>query len=169
MISAEKIIEFFNMKPLPKEGGFYTETYRADVTLPVTCLPERYTGNRCLSTAILYLLTPNTFSALHRLKTDEVFHFYLGDPITMLQLRADGNSDVATLGKDIVKGQRIQAIVPAGTWQGMYLNDGGKYALLGTTMAPGFEYEDFEIARPEKLIAQYPHYRQLIFKLSNPE
>ncbi|MHC4187679.1 MAG: cupin domain-containing protein [Planctomycetota bacterium] len=166
MITADKIIEFFNMKPLPEEGGYYKETYRAPVTLSQTSIPKRYNGQRSFSTAILYLLTPKTFSALHRLKSDEIFHFYLGDPVTMLQLRADGNNEVITLGKDIMNNQRVQVIVPAGTWQGMFLNTGGKFALLGTTMAPGFEFEDFELAQKEKLIEQYPNQRQFIHKLS---
>jgi predicted cupin superfamily sugar epimerase len=84
----------------------------------------------------------------------------------MLELRADGNNEVITLGKDIMNNQRVQVIVPAGTWQGMFLNTGGKFALLGTTMAPGFEFEDFELAQKEKLIEQYPNQRQFIHKLS---
>jgi predicted cupin superfamily sugar epimerase len=169
MISADKIIEFFNMKPLPHEGGYFTETYRAPDILSKASIPNRYNGNRNLSTAILYLLTPNAFSALHRLKSDEIFHFYLGDPVTMLQLRADGSNEVVTLGQDIINKQRVQTIVPAGTWQGMFLNTGGKFALLGTTMAPGFEYDDFELVRQEKLVEKYPNQRQLILKLTKPE
>ncbi|MHC4264766.1 MAG: cupin domain-containing protein [Planctomycetota bacterium] len=169
MISAEEIINFFNMKPLPQEGGYYTETYRADETLSQGFLSERYSGNRCLGTAILYLLTPNTFSALHRLKSDEIFHFYLGDPVTMLKLREDGDSEAITFGQDILSGHRVQAVVEAGTWQGTFLNEGGKFSLLGTTMAPGFEYDDFELAQRDKLLELYPSHRELVFKLTKPE
>jgi predicted cupin superfamily sugar epimerase len=169
MITAEEIIELFNMKPLPQEGGYYTETYRTPESLPQTVLPNRYTGDRSFGTAILYFLTPSTFSILHRLKGDEIFHFYLGDAVTMLQLRPDGSSKVITLGKDIINDQRIQAVVPAETWQGMCLNDGGKFALLGTTMTPGFEYEDLELAQREKLLHQFPEHQALIAKLTHPD
>jgi len=154
------------MKPFPHEGGFYVETYRASEMLPSKFLSDRYVGPRNLSTAILYLLTPHAFSALHRVKTDEIFHFYLGDTVTMLQLKTDGSSVVITLGQDVTKGQHVQYVIPSDTWQGMVLKEGGKFALLGTTMAPGFESEDFELAQREKLLAQYPTRRQLIIRLT---
>ncbi|MHC4645378.1 MAG: cupin domain-containing protein, partial [Planctomycetota bacterium] len=93
MMTAEQIIELFGMKPLPQEGGYYVETYRAPEKITRTALPERYAAQRCSGTAILYLLTPETVSALHRLKSDEIFHFYLGDPVTMLQLHPDRSSE----------------------------------------------------------------------------
>jgi len=169
MTTAEEIIELFNMKSLPQEGGYYVETYRASETVPQKLLAERGCGTRNLNTAILYLLTPSTFSALHRLKSDEIFHFYLGDSVTMVQLRPDATSDVITLGHDIINNQHVQAVVPAGTWQGMFLNEGGHFALLGTTMAPGFETEDFELGQREQLIAQYPTRRKLIIKLTKSQ
>jgi len=164
--TAEEIIKFFEMKPLPYEGGFYVETYRASEKISETALPAGYTGERNFSTAILYLLTPNTFSALHRLKSDEIFHFYLGDPVTMLQLHPDGPSEVTTLGQDIMNGQRVQATVPNNSWQGCFLNEGGKFALMGCTAAPGFEFADFELAQREELLKQYPGQRDLILKLT---
>ncbi|MEE9370912.1 MAG: cupin domain-containing protein [Sedimentisphaerales bacterium] len=166
MITAEEIIEFFAMKPLPAEGGYYVETYRAKEKIAQAALPDRFVGKRNFSTAILYLLTPDTFSTLHRLKSDEVFHFYLGDPVTMLQLHPDGSSEVITLGQDILNGHHIQATVPRDTWQGAFLNRGGNFALLGTTMAPGFESDDFELAGQEELLKQYPDQRKLILKLT---
>ncbi|MHC4759074.1 MAG: cupin domain-containing protein [Planctomycetota bacterium] len=168
MITAEQIIKLFRMKPLPQEGGYYTETYRAVETLSQNSLSDKYTGNRVFGTAILYLLTPDSLSLLHRLKSDEIFHFYLGDPVTMFQLRPDGSDEIISLGKDIINGQRIQQVVLAETWQGMFLKEGGKFALLGTTMAPGFEYEDFELAQREMLIRQYPARRELVLKLTKP-
>ena len=100
------------MKPLPYEGGFYVETYRCDEKITQVALPTRYSSEKNFSTAILYLLTPDTFSAFHRLRSDEIFHFYLGDSVTMLQLHPDGSSEVTTLGQDIMKGQRLQVTVP---------------------------------------------------------
>jgi len=166
MITAEEIIEFFAMKPLPAEGGYYVETYRAKEKIAQAALPDRFVGERNFSTAILYLLTPDTFSTLHRLKSDEVFHFYLGDPVTMLQLHPDGSSEVITLGQDILNGQRIQMLVPQGTWQGAFLRQGGKFALMGTTMAPGFKSNDFELGQREELLRRYPDQKELILKLS---
>jgi predicted cupin superfamily sugar epimerase len=103
---------------------------------------------------------------LHKLVSDEIYHFYLGDPVTMLQLHPDASSEVITLGQDILNGQRIQATVPKGTWQGAFLNQGGNFALLGTTMAPGFGLDDFELAGREELLKQYPHQRELVLKLT---
>lgn len=154
------------MKPLSAEGGYYVETYRAKEKIAQAALPDRFAGERNFSTAILYLLTPDTFSTLHRLKSDEVFHFYLGDPVTMLQLHPDGSSEVIILGQDILNGQRIQVLVPQSTWQGAFLRQGGKFALMGTTMAPGFESNDFELGQREELLRWYPDQKELILKLS---
>lgn len=166
MTTAQQIIELFGMKPLPNEGGFYIETYRCREKLAHAGLPARYTGDRNLCTAILYLLTPDTFSALHRVKSDEIFHFYLGGPVTMLQLHPNGPCEVTTLGQDIFNGHRVQVIVPHGDWQGCLLNPGGKFALMGTTVAPGFDFTDFEVADRRKLLKQYPTHRDLIIRLT---
>jgi predicted cupin superfamily sugar epimerase len=166
MTTAEQIIKFFGMKPLPYEGGFYVETYRCAGKIAQAALSARYTGEKNFSTAILYLLTPDTFSALHRLRSDEIFHFYLGDSITMLQLHPDRTSEIITLGQDIMNGQRVQATVPNNTWQGCFLNEGGRFALMGCTIAPGFEFADFELAQGEELLKQYPSQHDLILKLT---
>jgi predicted cupin superfamily sugar epimerase len=166
MITAQEIIEFFKMRPLEKEGGYYIETYRASEKIAPPALPVRYTGERTFATAILYLLTPDTCSSLHRLTSDEVWHFYLGDSVTMLQLHPDGSSDVIDLGPDITKGQRVQVTVPKDTWQGAFLKHGGKFALMGTTTAPGFESDDFELAKRHELLEQYPSRRDLILRLT---
>lgn len=154
------------MRPLEKEGGYYIETYRASEKIAQTVLPVRYTSERTFATAILYLLTPDTCSSLHRLASDEVWHFYLGDSVTMLQLHPDGSSDVMDLGPDITKGQRVQVTVPKDTWQGAFLKHGGKFALMGTTTAPGFESDDFELGRRAELLEQYPSRNDLIEKLT---
>ncbi len=165
-MTAEQIIDFFGMRPLLREGGFYVESYRCREKISRLGLPARYDGDRSFGTAILYLLTPEEFSALHRVKSDEIFHFYLGDSVTMLQLHPDGSSEVITLGSDILNGQRIQVAVPQGSWQGCFLNEGGKFALMGTTVAPGFEQEDFELARRDDLLQKYPDRLDLITRLT---
>jgi predicted cupin superfamily sugar epimerase len=168
-MTAEQIIEFLGMKPLPKEGGFYVETYRCRDKIEKAALPARYNGDRNLSTAIFYLLTPNTFSALHRVKSDEIFHFYSGDPVTMLQLHPDGTSEIITLGQEISHGQKVQVIVPQDSWQGCFLNDGGKFALMGTTVAPGFETADFKPAQRQDLLQRYPGQQDLIIRLTRQQ
>ncbi len=165
-MTAEQIIEFFKMKPLPQEGGFYVETYRAEEKIKKAALPVNVSGNRNISTAILYLLTADTFSALHRLESDEIFHFYLGDPVTMLQLRPDGSTEIITLGSDVLDGRKIQVIVPKNTWQGAFINPGGKFALLGCTVAPGFDPDDYRQANREELLKQYPSRKDLILRLT---
>ncbi|MFC2075186.1 cupin domain-containing protein [Bdellovibrionota bacterium] len=153
MKSAEQIIKLLNLKPHPTEGGYFTESYRSKETQP---------DGRSLSTAIYYLLTPNTFSALHRLRGDEIWHFYFGDPIEMLQLHPNGEGKILIISNEINETSSPQVLVPAGVWQGSRLRQGGKLALLGTTMAPGFEFKDYEAGSRTELIKQYPNYSDLI-------
>lgn len=166
MSSADELIRLLNLQPHPKEGGFFRETYRAAEQVDASALPARYAGPRSHATAIYYLLTPRTFSALHRLASDEVFHFYLGDPVRMLQLHPDGSGQIVTLGPDVTAGQQPQVVVPRGTWQGSHLAEGGRFALLGCTVAPGFEYQDYEHGERGPLLGQYPAYAELIRQLT---
>jgi predicted cupin superfamily sugar epimerase len=165
MLTAEQIRELLQMRPHPIEGGYFAETYRGSPVIPQNLLPG-YPGDRAISTAIYYLLTPDTFSAMHRVHGDEMFHFYLGDAVEMLQLKADGSGEEIVLGQDIAAGMRLQHTVPGGVWQGSRLRAGGKYALLGTTMAPGFEYEDYETGERQDLIARFAAYSQTIMSLT---
>jgi predicted cupin superfamily sugar epimerase len=112
------------------------------------------------------LLTPDTFSAMHRLPGDEMFHFYLGDPVEMLQLKPDGSVETLLLGQDITSGMRLQHVVPGNVWQGSRLVPGGAYALLGTTMSPGFEYEDYETGNRAQLSQQFPDFAAKIAALT---
>jgi len=166
MISADEIIERLGLEPHPEEGGYFVQTYKSAETVPKAGLPGRYPSERAFGTAIFYLLTADTFSALHRLASDEIFHFYLGDPVTMLQLHPDGSSQVVTLGQDMLQGQELQVVVHRGTWQGSFLNEGGEFAVLGCTVAPGFEYEDYEGGSRESLLEKYPDERELIISLT---
>ena len=161
-MTAERIIEILGLEPLPVEGGYYRETYRS---AEVISLPGRYNGPRLTGSAIYYLITPETFSSLHRLTSDEIFHFYLGDPVEMLQLFEDGTGKIIKIGNDIENGCFPQAVVPKHTWQGTRLVDGGKFALMGTTMAPGFEFDDFVAGEREELVGRYPEFAEHISKL----
>lgn len=163
-MTADELIRHLDLQPHPKEGGYFRETYRSAESF--SQLPQRYVGPRSASTAIYYLLTPHTFSALHRLQTDEIFHFYLGDPIRMLQLDANGAGRTLVLGSNISAGQQLQVIVPRGVWQGSCLEPGGAFALLGCTVAPGFEYADYESGYRAALTAQYPHFSDMIRRLT---
>src|SRR5262245_51564670 len=144
MPTAQELIHRLGLQPHPREGGFFRETYRARESWPASVLPQRYGGDRAASTAIYYLLTPATYSALHRVRTDEVFHFYLGGPVRMLQLFPDGTGRTIRLGQSVMEDQQLQVVVPGGVWQGTFLEHGSDYALLGCTVAPGFEFADYE-------------------------
>jgi predicted cupin superfamily sugar epimerase len=168
MSNVDELIRLLHLQPLPREGGWYRETYRSSLQLPADVLAPRYRDARAAGTAIYYLLTPDTFSALHRLPTDEVFHFYIGDPVEMLQLGPapkDGGR-ILTLGSDILAGQQVQTVVPAGVWQGSMLRPGSAFALMGTTMAPGFDFADYEAADRDALIAAFPDFGERITRLT---
>lgn len=165
-LTADDIRRLLRLEPLPGEGGYFRETYRSALTLPPTVLPAWYRAERSAGTAIYYLLSPGVFSALHRVRGDEVFHFYLGDPVEMLQLLPDGTSHVVVIGTDVVNGMQPQVVVPGGVWQGCRLVGGGQFALLGTTMSPGFDPRDFELADRAALVGRYPRQRELITALT---
>jgi len=166
MVRTDQIIALLNLTPHPEEGGYFVETYRSSETIPEKALPSRYEGIRSFGTAIYYLLTPETFSAMHRLRSDEIFHFYFGDPVEMLQLMPDGSGKVFTVGVDILHGMEPQVVVPRGVWQGARLLEGGRFALLGTTVSPGFEFADYESGRRDELVRSYPKLRDLILALT---
>jgi uncharacterized protein len=163
-----ELIARLGLVPLPVEGGLFRQTYLADETLAATELPRRYGRPKPLSTAIYYMLTaePDSFSALHRLPTEEVYHFYLGDPVEMLLLHPDGRSEEVRLGSDVLGGEHVQFVVPRGVWQGSRLRAGGTFALLGTTMAPGFDPADYEGGDRQRLIDAYPAAAVLIRALT---
>jgi len=163
------IIDLLGLQPLPIEGGYFRRSYYAPETLPSGKLPPRYpAGERHFASVIYYLLSGDagSFSSLHRLPTDETYHFYLGDAVELLQLFEDGSSSRVTLGQDLVGGQRVQYTAPRGVWQGSHLLAGGTSALLGTTMAPDFEDSDFEEGSCAALVSQYPLEENLIKQLT---
>jgi len=166
MITAEQIKTLLNLKIHPKEGGYFVETYRSDETIPEGALPKRYRKVRTYATAIYYLITPESFSTIHRLKSDEIFHFYLGDPVEMLQLYPDGAGKIIILGSDLLNGMKPKVLVPKEVWQGGRLLPGGRFALLGTTVSPGFEFKDYEAGQRDQLAKSYPKFRDLIIALT---
>ena len=157
-MNAKEIIELLGLVPLSREGGFYRETYRAHGVIV-----ERA---RNYSTAIFYLVTPQDFSVLHRIPHDEIFHFYLGDPIEMLQIDPQGSRKRVIMGPDIKGGHQLQVVVGGDTWQGERLVEGGSWALLGTTVAPGFDARDLEIGDRDLLLEQFPQWREDILEFT---
>ena len=143
----EQIIKKLGLEPLADEGGYFRLMYRS---------PH--------ASAIYYLVSPNDFSALHRLKGDEIFHFYAGDPVEMVQISDAGVLKKISIGSDIMNGQEPQVIAPAGVWQGTRLQDGGKWALLGTTMAPRYDVSEFELGDRGKLLREFPKLTDTIMK-----
>ncbi len=147
----------------------FRQTYRSQDVLEAEHLPERYQTDKPAGTAIYYLLTdePGSFSTMHRLPTDEIYHFYLGDPVEMLLLFPDGSGRQVILGRDVLNGQHVQYVVPRGVWQGLRLTPGGSYALMGTTMAPGYTEDDFELAEREVLLEEFPYHAAMIEDLTH--
>ena len=149
-MTADEIKSLLRLEPHPIEGGSFRRTYTSAGTVE---LPQ---GVRATSTAIYYLLEPGTFSEMHVLDSDEIFHFYLGDPVEMLQLHPEGDSSVFTLGPDLKAGQHVQIVVPAGVWQGTRLIGNGQVALLGCTVTPGFDFADYRGGSYAHLAAKWP-------------
>lgn len=168
-LTAEQVRTLLDLLPLPQEGGFYRETYRSACEIAEVDLPDTYAGPRSASTAIYFLLTPEEHSAWHVLPSDELFHFYLGDPVIMTQLRPDSGVENKTLGVDLAAGHRPQVLVPGNVWQACRLADGGALALLGCTVAPGFDFRDFHVATHEevqRLAELYPHAAEEVRRLA---
>lgn len=168
MLTAHDVIALLGLERLPGEGGYFRETWRAADVVPAAALDVRYGRGKPAGTAIYYLVTdaPDGFSALHRLPTDEVFHFYLGDPVEQWRLHEDGRVERVLLGHDLVAGQVVQTVAPRDAWQGTRLSAGGRFALLGTTMAPGFDPLDYEHGDRARLLAAYPDAREVILALT---
>lgn len=161
-LSEDQIIELLNLRPMPVEGGYFVETARSG-HLPAELIADTHAGQRSRFTAIYYLLTPATMSAMHRLPGQETFHHYLGDPVEQLQLAPDGSGRVVLIGNDLAAGQRPQLVVPGGLWQGSLVLPGEcDYALMGTTMSPGFHLEDYEPGDRASLTAAYPAFAAAI-------
>jgi predicted cupin superfamily sugar epimerase len=157
-VTPEDLVAHYDLEPIPREGGLFRRTWAG---------PERPDG-RPEGSAIVALLTAADFSALHRLPSDEVWHFYLGDPLELLLLAPDGTSRTAVLGPDIHGGQHPQFTVPAGTWMGARVVTGGAWTFFGCTMAPGFAYGGYEHGDAAELAARYPAEAARIAGLCRP-
>ena len=155
-MTAKELIAALGLEPLPGEGGMSAQTY----------LSRYEIDGKAAGTAIYYLLTGEAFSHLHRLTGDEMYHFYLGSPVELTELLPDGAVRTTVLGQDVAGGQCVQHLVPAGVWQGSRLLSGGDWALLGTTMWPGYTPECYEHGDADALTAQYPQAAEAIARLT---
>lgn len=164
MNTAQRWIDGLNLVRHP-EGGYFRETYRSTETVARSCLPARFTGDRAFSTAIYFLLQGDDFSALHRIKQDEVWHFYDGSTLTIHVIDLEGKYSAIQLGRNLEAGEQPQAVVAAGCLFGATVAD-QSWALVGCTVAPGFDFADFEMPGREELCRSYPQHREIIERLT---
>jgi predicted cupin superfamily sugar epimerase len=148
------------------EGGYFRQTYKADLVLARESLPDEFGGARAASTAIYFLLEGENFSTFHRLRSDELWHFYFGEALVVHVMDQDGSHSEIVMGSDAEAGEVFQAVVKAGCWFASCVRDSRGFALVGCTVAPGFEFEDFEMAKREELVRKFPRHRELIERLT---
>lgn len=158
-------IEKLNLQHHP-EGGWFAETYRAKEIIAHEALPEQYNGARSISTAIYFLLTSDEFSAFHRLKSDEIWHFYTGSTVVVVTIDSKGQRKDMRLGGNPERGDSFQAILPAGVWFGAYVEEPTAFVLVGCTVAPGFDFADFELAQRDDLLRLFPKHGDIIRRLT---
>jgi uncharacterized protein len=163
--TAEYWIERLGLTPHP-EGGYYRATYKSDLVLPQSSLPSTFHGDRSASTAIYFLLAGEDFSALHRISGDEGWHFYAGSALRVCVIAPDGEYSELHLGNDPEAGESLQGVVRGGCWFGARLKQRTGFALVGCTVSPGFEFEDFELAKRAELTSVYPQHSKLIEELT---
>lgn len=161
-LSVQQLIQRFQLKPHP-EGGYYQETYRSLEQLVQAALPARFSGNRFFSSAIYFLLEQGNFSAFHRIQSDECWHFYAGHTLWVHVLYSDGRLTTIALGNE--EETVYQFVVPAGCWFASETAPGGEFSLVGCTVAPAFDFADFELAKAHELIEKFPEHHELISRL----
>ena len=164
MAEVNELIKLYNLQPHP-EGGYYAQTYKSSESIPVAALPNRFAGDRYFSTAIYFLLEQKQFSAFHRIKSDELWHFYSGVGLHIYVIYPDGRGEVLKLGSDIQNGYSFQQLVPAGCWFASAPVIETDFSFVGCTVAPGFDFDDFELAEKENLLNEYPQHAAWINKL----
>ncbi len=166
MNSIDNIITKLDLKPHP-EGGYFRETYRSNGIIKADCLDKNYDGNRNHSTCIYFLLTSGNFSAMHRIKQDEVWHFYDGSAIRLHIITENGKHTQHIIGNNILKGELPQFVVPGGNWFAAEVVEPNNYALVGCTVSPGFSFKDFELKSQKELTHLFPHLKTIIAKLTH--
>lgn len=164
-MTIQTLVQHLRLEPHP-EGGYYRETYRSAETLPQSALPDGFDGDRHFCTAIYFLITENNFSALHRIRSDETWHFYSGETLEVIEIDTAGTLIITHVGKEINAGEVFQYTVKAGHWFGSRVKKGGEYSLVGCTVSPGFDFKDFEMAQREDLLQNYPQHAAVIREMT---
>ena len=164
-MTVETLVKILDLLPHP-EGGFYKETYRSPLKLSAQCLPSDFSGERNIATGIYFLIEKGNFSALHKIKSDETWHFYFGDALDVIEIDETGNLKITAIGSDLLKGESFQYTVKANTWFGSRVRSGGNFSLVGCTVYPGFDFADFEMAKRSVLINQFPQHTSIITELT---
>jgi predicted cupin superfamily sugar epimerase len=163
-LTAAKLVQQFSMLPHP-EGGFYKETYRCAEIIPQQALARKFSGSRNISTAIYFLLEQGNFSGFHKIKSDECWHFYAGEVLYIYVIHINGHFETIKLGNDIAQSQTFQYVVPAGCWFASEPAPNTSFSFVGCTVAPGFDFLDFELAKADELVKVYPQYKDIIKRL----
>ena len=163
-MTVQQLIQQYNLQPHP-EGGWYKETYKSTEYISGNTLPERFDGSRSFSTAIYFLLPAEQFSAFHRIQSDELWHFYAGEPLNIYVIDGEGVLSIIKLGNNILDGETMQAVVFAGCWFASRPVNSSGYSFVGCTVSPGFDFADFELAQADNLMQLYPQHQALIQSL----
>jgi len=161
MLTVQELVQLHGMQPHP-EGGYYKETYRSGEAIAKDSLPERFAGDRSFSTAIYFLLEQGNFSAFHKIKSDECWHFYAGQTLEVYVIHHNRQLEIIKLGSDIANGETFQYVVPAECWFASRPAENAAFCFVGCTVAPGFDFADFELAKANELIAIYPQHAAII-------
>jgi predicted cupin superfamily sugar epimerase len=165
MLRKEELIDKLQLEKHP-EGGYFKETYRSEIALPKSALPSEFTSGRNASTCIYFMLTSDEFSAFHRVNQDEAWHFYLGETITLHVVSPEGEYSQVSIGNDFSQKETPQFVVPAQHWFAAEIKTEDSFALVGCTVAPGFEFDDFKLAEPQELQQIFPQHKEIIEKLT---
>ena len=163
--SINDVIQSLGLIPHP-EGGYYKESYRSSGKIKQTSLDSSFSGERNYSTCIYFLIGSGEFSAFHRIKQDEIWHFYSGSPIRLHMISKTGIHTLHLIGPDFLNGESPQFVVPGGNWFAAEVVQEDHYSLVGCTVSPGFDYEDFELIQREDLIDLFPEHKEIIRKLT---
>lgn len=164
-MTVDTLVKELDLLPHP-EGGFYKETYRSEGKITQACLSPNFSGDRNMATGIYFLIEKGNFSALHKIKSDETWHFYYGDALEVIEINEQGKLNITHIGSNILKGETFQYTVKANTWFGSRVSGNGSFSLVGCTVYPGFDFNDFELAKQQDLIQLFPQHQTIIKELT---
>lgn len=164
-MTVDTLVKELELLPHP-EGGYYKETYRSEGKITQVCLSPDFKGDRNMATGIYFLIEKGNFSALHKIKSDETWHFYYGDALEVIEINEQGKLTITQIGSHLLKGETFQYTVKANTWFGSRVSGNGNFSLVGCTVYPGFDFNDFELAKRQDLTKLFPQHSQLISELT---